>query len=564
MSPILVENVQHELKDLPARGILDFLIQYFFEDLNWINQIVHPPRLLAHYERWWNTGTITQVEDVEFAVLMLRICAYSSHFLPSQKYTVDTIKGKSLSAIRINCNQLAERLESICNEAVLRGSLMRVQYMYFAAMCYECESRIKLSWSTLCCAIREAQEVGINREPPKHRSHGLDDLEIELRRRMFCNLYIWDSRLAKALDRVPFLIDAYCTVSLPQMHLSPTIDNREAPDLFTERMLQAKLVRFWKTIEAENGSTEAKPYDPILAEERYQRFCTEFLPELPAPFALEPNTDWDQRIPELPRQRKLFHVALFESVLQNFRQLLQFDRHHLRNLPNSKINLVTQHRHALVTAALGLFQSVTSLHAMMSFNQTKLSLVVFYYFETAVVLSLCILRAGDASDRQEWEHANFFSQHSALSSSMIDISQSQCIRAIEEARSQLEMMSLGNVMAEAGARQIRKLINHVRGTIAARSEEQAKSASSGDTVTYNSSASTSYGDGRPHGISSDLALAFSQQDTASVHTFEASENSYKGLVPWNMSTDPLPLDSGFLSWEQIHEMNELRQSMGGA
>jgi hypothetical protein len=109
------------------------------------------------------------------------------------------------------------------------------------------------------------------------------------------------SRLAKALDRIPFLVDAYCTVSLPQMHLHPTIANLQAPDLFTERVLQAQLVRFWKKLEAGNGPPGARPYDPVNAEERYQRFCNEFLLELPAPFALEPNTDWDQHIPKLPR-----------------------------------------------------------------------------------------------------------------------------------------------------------------------------------------------------------------------------------------------------------------------
>ncbi|KAF1955970.1 trascription factor [Byssothecium circinans] len=546
MPSILVNDVQQELKDLPARSILDFLIQYFFKD----------------YERWWKTDTITRVADVEFAVLMLRICAYSSHFLLSQKYTVDTIKGRPLSDIRSNCGRLAERLEGICNAAMLRGSLMRVQYMYFTAMCYECETRIKLSWVTLCCAIREAQEVGLHREPPKWGNDGMDDLEREMRRRMFCNLYIWDSRLARALDRVPFLVDAYCSVSLPQMHLHPTIDNLQAPGLFTERVLQARLVRFWKNLEAGNGSPGTRPYDPVIAEERYQRFCNEFLPELPAPFALEPNTDWDQHIPELPRQRKLFHVALFESVMHNFRLLLRLDRHHLLNLPNSRMALVTRHRHALATAAMGLFQSVTSLHANMSFNQTKLSLVVFYYFETAVVLSLCILRACDSNGMQDLEHANFFSPHSPLSPNMIDISQNQCMRAIEEARSQLEMMSLSNVMAETGARQLGKLVDHVRATLAARSGTQTRSMSSTETLAYNSGSSTSHGDGRAHGVPSEPLFAFWQQEVPTVNAFEAESNAFEGLMPWNLSTDALPLDPSLLSLEQLHEISELQQNMG--
>ncbi|CAN9282600.1 unnamed protein product [Alternaria alternata] len=561
MPSTLINDVQQELKDLPARGIVNFLIQYFFEDINWINQIVHPPRLLAQYENWWKMDTITRVADLEFAVLMLRICAYASHFLPSQKYTVDTIKGRPLSDIRSNCDRLAGRLEGICNAVVLRGSLVRVQYMAFTAMYYECDSRIKLSWATLCCAIREAQEVGLHREPPKRGDDGMDDLEREMRRRMFCNLYIWDYRLAKALDRVPFLVDAYCTVSLPQMHLNPTIANLQAPDLFTERVLQAQLVRFWKKLEAGNSPPGARPYDPVIAEERYQRFCKEFLPELPAPFALEPNTDWDQHIPELPRQRELFHVALFESVMHNFRQLLRLDQHHLRSLPNSRMALVTQHRHILATAAMGLFQSVTSLHAMMSFNQTKLSLVIFYHFETAVVLSLCILRACDSNGMQDLEHINFFSPHSPLSPRMIEISQSQCLRAIKEARRQLEMMSLGSVMAETGARQLGILVDHVQATLA-RSGTQTRSMPSTETLTYNSSSSTSYGDGHAHGVSPELPFAFQQQEGPTANAFRTDSNVFEGLMLWDLSTDALPLDPSFLGLEQLHEISELHPNMG--
>jgi hypothetical protein len=172
-------------------------MKYYFEELNWINQIVHPPSVLEHYERWWNTNRLSQVADVEFAVLMLRICIYATYFLPSQRYTVDSIRGKSLSENRSSCNGISAQLENIFDAAMLRGLLIRVQYMYITGMCHECEGRIKLSWSTLCCAIREAQEVGLHRESLNWGTRVVDDVERAMSRRVFCNLYIWDRFVLK-------------------------------------------------------------------------------------------------------------------------------------------------------------------------------------------------------------------------------------------------------------------------------------------------------------------------------------------------------------------------------
>jgi hypothetical protein len=211
--------------------------------------------------------------------------------------------------------------------------------------------------------------------------------------------------------------------------------------------------------------------------------------------------------------------------------------------------LVNQHRSAFITAAMGLFQSVTSLHGMMNFNQTNMSLIIFYYFETAALLSLCVLRllslcvlrTLDSNESQEWEveQSNLFSPHAALCAGMVDISRNQCMRVVEEIWSQLKMMSLGNAMAKAGARQVGILVDRIR---MRRSSSHTPSILSAENAAYNFSNSTSYGGAHISSSSSETQFPFPSQNLAMSAAYQADEAAFEGLMPWSLSTDALGLD----------------------
>ncbi|KAK2760574.1 trascription factor [Colletotrichum kahawae] len=47
---------------------------YYVMEIHWMEQLVHPPWFLAQYQVWWNSDRPSSVFDVEFAVLLLRIC----------------------------------------------------------------------------------------------------------------------------------------------------------------------------------------------------------------------------------------------------------------------------------------------------------------------------------------------------------------------------------------------------------------------------------------------------------------------------------------------------------
>ncbi|KAI0973628.1 hypothetical protein F4678DRAFT_425377 [Xylaria arbuscula] len=199
-------------------------------------------------------------------------------------------------------------------------------------------------------------------------------------------------RLSNSLDYDPWLVDTPFTMSMPKMHLAADLSgaNFGGPDPFVGRVLQAQLVKFWSSQPKEPLNS----YDPSITEEWYENFCTDFLPRIPGPFTLSPNTDWNKQVPDLPRQRQLFHLSLYESICHNFRSLLKVKPGQVQNLSRYKSSLLMHHRRLLIAAAIAQIENISVLHSMLGSQQTQFPLIPFDYFEGAIYLSLC-LEIGD-------------------------------------------------------------------------------------------------------------------------------------------------------------------------
>lgn len=228
-------------------------------------------------------------------MLFLRICAYASQFLPSPSYTIDRIRGMPLADIRDACHDIAEKLAAICERLHARGTLLRVQHLSVLGLQWQYERRINAFWEALSNAVRVAQRIGLHRGRAAWMP-GMHEFDKEMRCRVFCNLYIWDSLLSRQLDCNPFLAASLTSKHLPRMHFASNVDDANAPEGHSERLMQARLANFWRSFAPRQGGE----YEAIVAEERYEKFCSEFLTHLPPVFALEPSEEWDERLQKLP------------------------------------------------------------------------------------------------------------------------------------------------------------------------------------------------------------------------------------------------------------------------
>lgn len=484
-----------------------------------IDQLLHPPWFLSQYQKWWSVETLS-LAGVEFAILFLRVCCYASLFLPSPSHTIDSVKGVSLVNIRRSCEEVIKALLPTCRQLDPRGSLVRVQYIAFAGLASISVGPMDAFWEHVSCASRVAQQIGLHLDSSLW-PEGMDGIEKEMRRRMFCNLYVWDrydaepgiwpwnsvaacpscpdilfprSCLSKRLHRLPFLPDdALSDDILPRMRLLREPDmGADAPDVFTERLLRAQLARFWRNYTPQRGPIlDANKYDAVAAEERYEAFCKAFLPTIPPAFALaQPDRQWDTRIATLPKQRQLLHMAVFEFLCWNFRPtILQPADGYVAGY---KQVLLSHGKRALAAAALGLLESVSALHALMGGSHTRFSGIIMPIFEGAVPL-LCLCadpsfpgareddrepssltatppggvsgprpRPGPRSQSLEMVMKRMRSD--PLGARLNSVTRSECMQAARGALATLQTLAEVSEMAEVGARTLARLIDTVDGS----------------------------------------------------------------------------------------------------
>ncbi|KAI1773030.1 hypothetical protein F4818DRAFT_424658 [Hypoxylon cercidicola] len=460
--PEAVDEVQRNVERMPDRQILDFVVQYFAAEVNWIDQFVHAPWFLARYQAWWKVEQVRLASEVDFAVLILRICSYALHFLPSPGYTLDKIRGVLLADVRSMCDDTADNLEAISVAADGRGSLIRVQYLAFSGLQCQIEGTTTAFWEVVGRATRVAQSIGMDSDLARSR-HEMDEADREMERRTFCSLFVCDSLLSRQLDRIAFIPGLLCPENWPKLR---PLDGRavgdgiescvEVPDPFTERALQARLADFWRGA----GPVQGVGYDLIAAEERYGKFCREYLVQLPPAFALvDPDETWDDQCPKLPMQRKLLHIAIYDSVCWNFRPLLLWQP---PPLPAYKRVLLASQKKALAVAALRSMDSVMKLHDLLGGCHTRLVGIVISTFEAAVLLVHLYtdpMLPGDHA-RQPTPQPGMLNAD-PLQVSTHAATRLGCLQAIQGALKRLQMLAEVSSLADIGARTIVQLLSKV-------------------------------------------------------------------------------------------------------
>jgi hypothetical protein len=234
------------------------------------------------------------------------------------------------------------------------------------------------------------------------------------------------------------------------MHLVPDSEHinvdSDTPEMFTERLMQVQLGRFWRSF----GSRRNPEYDPTQAEQRYEKFCAEYLPSLPPAFAFNPDTKWDKQLPKLAMQRQLLYITIFDSICWNFRPLLLLRQSQISSLAPYKQVLLQSQKRVLAIAALKELEAISALHSMFNGCHTRFGAIIFNTFEASVlVLTLCIhldfpVEIEDNSDQ-------------ILGSEFGRLTRKRLIQAAEKGLDRLKKLAEVSDMAASGARTLSQL-----------------------------------------------------------------------------------------------------------
>ena len=274
--------------------------------------------------------------------------------------------------------------------------------------------------------------------------------------------------------------ESFCAQVLPNVQAD--VGHDRAPEGFTERLLQVRLAAFWKDVSSQDQQSLASAvYDPAMAEERYEKLCTQFLADLPAPFALHPatNKEWDKIHPILPLQRQLLHITIFESICHNFKSLLMLDPSQVRCLPAYKQSLISSQTQKLALAAVNVLDAVSTLQVMLGTAYTRYANVTFYIFESAVLLmSLYISRPETLSSfaAADPDNESIYSPQNTENNLQggvppLDpigwaagarVGLERCMQAAQDALARLEMLAEISITAETGAYHLAQLVDRAK------------------------------------------------------------------------------------------------------
>lgn len=260
------------------------------------------------------------------------------------------------------------------------------------------------------------------------------------------------SHLSRQLDRVPFLPDNLVAEMLPRLRLVPETGMLDmdsditAPELFTERLMQVQLGRFWRKY----PKKQTIPYDPTQAEQRYEQFCSEYLPTLHPALTLSPDKKWDTQLPKLSMQRQLLHITIFDFIAWNFRPLLLLNQSQITQLPAYKQVLLQSQKQKLAQAAVEELTAVSNLHSMFGGGHTRFAAIIFNSFEASVLLLTLLSRPDFPFDQTE-------ENHDILGRQVTKLTRNKAMQAVEKALNRLQILSGVSDMAAAGARVVSQL-----------------------------------------------------------------------------------------------------------
>jgi hypothetical protein len=327
---------------------------------------------------WWRQRNEGRQLSPAFTCLLVRACAYSAQFLQREtKALIERELGKNAQVLSEEYHDAADKLSVRFKPGT--GGLMQVQQLFISACWYKSESKFRDSWHALASAIREAQEIGLHKDALARRC---TDFEFEMRRRVWCMLYVWDLQLSSWLNR-PLLIDQKSSVvQAPNLKID-TFPGQPSPYLPISLQYDMCL-RLYNMPDADKQDFRlvlAEMEDWIDSFPPYMRFQN-------------PDTSQDQRWPYIRLQRQYLLTVAHMFLIGPLKPCLT-----KTNL--SEIELT--YRGTAVDTCLRTLDTAQRLFDIMVPDSAKAFIVTCAAFEPSALLTSAIIhdKSGTLPRREE-------------------------------------------------------------------------------------------------------------------------------------------------------------------
>ncbi|KIM90631.1 hypothetical protein PILCRDRAFT_916 [Piloderma croceum F 1598] len=391
----------------PNFNIVAFLLDHYFQatSIHWLWPIVHRPGFDSVY-RAFQSGS--HHPTLDFHALVAILCACALQFLPD---TNDTTL--SLSDYAPGRHVLRQRLLDFSRSVLININVLnppptveRIQASALHALYHENEGNLEESYQFSGVAIRMAQTMGMNRDGMALACK-LQQLDAEVRRRLWWTLFTLDRFQCMALRRPYIILDQHCDVATP-LNLDQ-FELRDAPHMQGKSLgqptdtifhiLQSKWARLIGGMWDQCFCTNAPSYQTVIDIERQIRT---FELELPGSFRLQ-STQGAMARPYLALQNQIMTLQIYHVRILLLRPFLFIPSTTKSPSPEDK-ELALFHLYAktvCITFCKRLLAFQQHLQTQAHRAQLRWSSLVSRVFDSALMFALAILM--DPNDNQNEE-----------------------------------------------------------------------------------------------------------------------------------------------------------------
>ncbi|KAF2199494.1 hypothetical protein GQ43DRAFT_457134 [Delitschia confertaspora ATCC 74209] len=383
------KEVEKVIPIVPSRFLTDLLVNHFLYNVNNHYNTIYPPTFVESYTKWWTDRGRSRPLDPDFTCLLLRVCAYSAQYLtPPLKNTLEYELTTSAQNLTERFNHAAEQLSATFTPETT--SLIRVQDLFMKGIWLNSESLLVQSWHNLGVVIREAQELGFHTDTG---IEGLTEFEIEIRRRLWSLLYIWDWQMSAWLGRPRLINGLSSSFTFPSLRLDESKDEPKLLSPFAHIVLQSQLARtISKRVE------ELEDNDASAMVSGIDAAIHDFIDNLPAIFRLiNPDTSLDKEYSYFVCQRCQLHVVIYLTLIDPLKPYLA----------KENTQCLSPQEQAFHTKGIGycldLLQAAKGLFDVEYPSNAKFHLVIFSVFDTATFLCSALIhdKYGSITRRDE-------------------------------------------------------------------------------------------------------------------------------------------------------------------
>lgn len=352
----------------------DSIVNHFLSNVNCRYNAIYAPTFTDQYVQWWADRAGGRPLSPEFTCLLLRALSYSVQYItPELRKMIEFELACTPQTLTGRFNDAADQLSQsfpACNTCI-----ERVQELFYKGAWLKSESNIVESWHTLSRTIREAQELGLDKEAS---NEGLAEFDVEIRRRLWTLLYMWDWQMSTWLGRPHLINQKDLSFTLPSLRLdsSPAESHQLSP--FAHIVLQAEIGRRIAPLMGDVQVVgELSPEQVSVALEEMRKF----IDDLPPIFRVhDPDLSLDEQHPYYVFQRRQLHVVIYMTMLDLLKPYLTRDP----TKPKSPRDAELRKTGVEIALKMVDFSRLLFEHEF-PFN-AKFHMVVFSIFDTATIL----------------------------------------------------------------------------------------------------------------------------------------------------------------------------------